>query len=397
MIHRVIFLSILLIDALILFFLTSELSISYREAELLYGEFSFLQLLLTSSINIFGQNDFALRFPMIGLHILSVILLCEISKKYIVSPKNRLWLILLFVLLPGVVSASLIVNSAGLLIFGVLLFVYLHDNFSEKIIYAVLPIYALLDAGFAYMFLGVMAYYIFKRKKYSFLYALSVFMLSVYIYGIEAHGKPSGHFLDAIGVYAAVFSPIVFVYLFYSLYRSYLTDKTNMDWYIASSALMVSLILSFRQKVSIEYFAPYLMVALPLAAQIFISSYRVRLKVFRRNYKIIFTVSFILLLMNTLVVLFNKELYLVIEDPKKHFAYDMHVAKELAQELKLRDLDCVKTDMKMADRLRFYGISSCENNILEKSTVLKESQDNVTISYKTKILYSANVTNINKE
>lgn len=397
MIHRLIFFSILLIDAVILFFLTSEISISYREAELLYGNFSFLQLLVKSSLYFFGQNDFALRLPMITLHLLSLLLLSEISKKYIESSKNRLWLILLFVLLPGVVSSSLIINSAGLLIFGVLLFVYIYEKHSKKIIYVLLPIYALVDTGFIYLFLALMAYYLLKKEKQNFLYALFVFLFSIYTYGFEIHGRPSGHFLDAIGAYAAVFSPIIFVYIFYTLYRRYLTDKDDLAWYIASSALLISLILSFRQRVSVEYFAPYLMLALPLAAQTFISSYRVRLKMFRKNYKAIFVVSFILLLINTLVVLFNKELYLIIDNPKKHFAHDMHIAKELAQELKSQNINCVTTDVETQSRLRFYGISDCKKYILVKNNFVEKKDPDVTISYRNVILYSANVTKLNKE
>ena len=397
MIHRLIFFSILLIDAVILFFLTSEISISYREAELLYGNFSFLQLLVKSSLYFFGQNDFALRLPMITLHLLSLLLLSEISKKYIESSKNRLWLILLFVLLPGVVSSSLIINSAGLLIFGVLLFVYIYEKHSKKIIYVLLPIYALVDTGFIYLFLALMAYYLLKKEKQNFLYALFAFVFSIYIYGFEIHGRPSGHFLDAIGAYAAVFSPIIFVYIFYTLYRRYLTDKDDLAWYIASSALLISLILSFRQRVSVEYFAPYLMLALPLAAQTFISSYRVRLKMFRKNYKAIFVVSFILLLINTLVVLFNKELYLIIDNPKKHFAHDMHIAKELAQELKSQNINCVTTDVETQSRLRFYGISDCKKYILVKNNFVEKKDPDVTISYRNVILYSANVTKLNKE
>jgi len=397
MIQRLIFFSILLIDAIILFFLTNEISISYGEAELLYGDFSFLQLLINISLFLFGQNDFALRLPMIMLHLLSVLLLNEISKKYIDLPKNRLWLVLLFVLLPGVVSSALIINSAGILIFGTLLFVYLYEKNLKKILYPLLALYALIDAGFVYLFLALMAYHILKNEKYNFVYVLLLFSSSAYIYGFEAHGRPSGHFLDAIGAYAAVFSPIIFVYIFYVLYRRYLTEKTDLAWYIASSALLISLILSFRQRVSIEYFAPYLMLALPLAAQTFISSYQVRLKIFRKKYKAIFVISFVLLLTNTLVLLFNKELYLVIENPKKHFAYDMHVANELAQELQSKNIYCVTTDVETQLRLKFYGVSNCKEFVLAKSSIKEKRDSSVTISYKNTLLYSANVTKVNKE
>ncbi len=397
MMHRFIFFSIILIDAVILFFQTSELSISYSEAELLYGEFSFLQLLIKISLYIFGQNDFALRLPMIMFHLLSVILLNEVSKKYIKSAKNRIWLILLFILLPGVVSSSLIVNSAGLLIFGVLLFAYIHENFSIKFIYPLLMFYALIDAGFVYLFLGLIAYYVFNKDRGNFLYTFFLFLVSIYIYGFEAYGAPNGYFLDAIAVYSAVFSPIVFIYLFYALYRRYLTDKIDIEWYVVSTVLLISLILSFRQRVSLEYFAPYLMLGLPLAAQTFISSYRVRLKNFRGGYKTIFTVSFIILVLNTLVVFFNKELYLLIENPKNHFAYDMHVAKELSQQLKFKDINCVKTDRKYEQRLKFYGISTCEKYLLVQNTFLRKKDSDVTISYKDVVLYSANVTKLNNK
>ena len=397
MMHRFIFFSIILIDAVVLFFQTSELSISFSEAELLYGEFSFLQLLIKISLYLFGQNDFALRLPMIILHLLSVILLNEISKKYIKSVKNRLWLILLFILLPGVVSSSLILNSAGLLIFGILLFAYIYEKFSIKFIYPLLVFYAVIDAGFVYLFLGLMAYYLFTKERYNFLYNFSLFLLSIYLYGFEAYGAPSGYFLDAIAVYSAVFSPIVFIYLFYALYRRYLTGKTDLEWYVVSTVLIVSLILSFRQRVSIEYFAPYLMLGLPLAAQTFISSYRVRLKNFRGGYKTIFIASFIILALNTLVVFFNKELYLLIENPKKHFAYDMHVTKELAEQLKSKNINCVKTDKKSQLRLKFYGISTCEEYLLVQNTFLKKKDSDVTISYKGVVLYSAHVTKLNNK
>ena len=115
--YRIILFLILGVDAFILFLQTSELSISYDEATLLYGEFSFLQLIIKSSLNLFGTNDFALRFPMITLHISSAILLYEVSKKYLEREENRLWLILVFILLPGIISSALVVNGAGLIIF----------------------------------------------------------------------------------------------------------------------------------------------------------------------------------------------------------------------------------------------------------------------------------------
>ena len=386
---------ILGIDAVILFFQISHISLSYEESSLLYGPFSFLQLLINTSINTFGHNDFGLRFVMILFHLMSVVLIYFISIPYISLQRNRLWLLLVFVLLPGVVSSAVVINSAGMVIFGLLFFVYIYEKTPQLFSSIVLLIFALIDIGFAYLFLGLLIFFI-KEKKYLLaLYVLGLYILTSLLYGFNVFGYPKGHFLDTIGVYSAVFTPIIFIYLTYSLYRRYLTSSIDMIWYITSTTLLLSLVLSFRQRILIEDFAPYLIIALPLAAQSFISSYRVRLKRFRIRYKLAFIISFILLISNTFIVFFNKELYRVIDNPKKHFAYEMHVAKELAEELERVGIKCVNTDKQMQQRLYFYNINYCEENILKESSLNSDEGLSVTISYKKTVLYKASVTNLN--
>ena len=395
--HRYILFSILGIDAIILFSQVSQVSISAAEASILYGDFSFLQLLMKISLYIFGENDFALRFIAILLHILSVILMYLISGRYIAQERNKLWLLLMFILLPGVVSSAIVISSASIIIFGLLFYIYVYDKVSSYILNALLLLYAIIDVGFVYLFLGLAIYYLFQKDKKLFLYNIFLYFLSSFIYGFDASGYPSGHFLDIIGVYSAIFTPIIFIYMFYALYRRYLTNKTDVVWYISSTALIFSLLLSFRQSIPIENFAPYLIIALPLAAQTFIASYRVRLKQHRYRYKAAFIIAFVFLLFNTFVVFFNKDLYLIIENPKKHFAYDMHIAKELAQKLKNENYSCVVTYLDMQKRLRFYNIGYCEQNRLTELPLESSNRGDVTISYKNKILYKANVTNLNKE
>lgn len=395
MISRVILFLIIGIDALILFSQTSQVSISSQEASLLYGDFSFLQFLIQSSLALFGQNDFGLRFVMIIFHILSVILMYLISLRYIASQRNRLWLLLMFVLLPGVVSSAILVNSAGLLIFGLLLYVYLSEKSSQLFLNILLFIYAIINVGFVYLFLGLALFYLFEKNRKLFAYNISLYFLSSFIYGFDAVGYPSGHFLDTIGVYSAIFTPIIFIYIFYVLYRRYLTNQIDMLWYISATGLLFSLLLSFRQRIPIEHFAPYLIIALPLAAQTFIGSYRIRLRQFRRKYKIAFIVAFVFLALNSFAVFFNKELYLLIANPKNHFAYKMHIAKELASDLKSKQISCVKTDKRMQKRLRFYGIGECTQYTMKERNINSKKSSNVTISYKNREIYKAYVTNIN--
>ena len=391
---RNIFFLIIGLDALWLTLQIGELSISYNEAEILNGDFSLLQLLINSSIMLFGQNDFALRLPMILLHILSAILLYDISKKYIKVERNRLWLLIIFILLPGVISSAIIINSAGLILFGLLLFVHIYENYSIKYSYFLLLSYMLVEGGFAALFMGLVFYSLYKKDRRFLLFNMLMFLSSLLMYGIDTHGSPKGYFLDSIGIYAAIFSPIIFIYLFYTLYRRYLTKELDMLWFVSTVALLFSLLLSFRQRVPIEYFAPYVILCLPLVAQTFEHSYRVRLSIFRRNYRVAFVVSLVLLLINSSVVFFNKYLYYVIEEPKKHFSYKMHVAKELAQELKGMGIECINSDEKMSKRLEFYGVTKCNNYLLEEISTDSRKKDSVTISYKNRAVYSANVTKI---
>ena len=395
MTHRYIFFLILGVDALILLFQTSQLSISYEEASLLYGDFSFLQLLIKASLSVLGNNEIGLRFVMIIFHIASAILMYEISKEYIKHDRDRLWLLLVFILLPGVVSAALIINSAGILIFGILLFIYLNKRVSQIYLNGVLFLLSLLDIGFAYLFLGLSVYYILHKKMKIFIYMISLYLLTSFLYGFEVAGSPRGHFLDTLGVYGVIFTPIIFIYLFYSLYRRYITAKEDMIWYIASTVLILSLLLSFRQRMPLEHFAPYLIVALPLAAQSFISSYRVRLRVYRRSYKMAFVLSFIFLISNTLLVFFNEELYTFTNNPKHHFAYENNIAKELADKLEKKGIKCLNTDEKMQIRLQFYGIKYCEDVELKEVPLKSKKASSVTISYKSIPLYRANVTILN--
>src|SRR3989338_8517488 len=211
--ERVFFLALLGINFLILVLQIKGLSIGYHEAKILYGDFSVLQLFITSSLHIFGQNDYALRIPMIVLHLLSVFLLYGISKHYVSRANDRLWIVLIYILLPGVTSAGLVVDNAGLIITSLFLFLYMYLNYGRYAL-ILLPLLVILDLFFALALYGT------YRKEYIYTLSGSIFLvLSLWLYGIHIGGSPESRFLDALGVYSAIFSPIVFLYLFYVLYR----------------------------------------------------------------------------------------------------------------------------------------------------------------------------------
>jgi hypothetical protein len=355
------------------------LSIGYNEATILYTDSSFLHYYIQFFVNQFPHSDLALRLPMIALHIMAFFLLYNISRFYLSRETDRLWLILIYVLLPGITSAALVIDPAGLKIALTFLFVYLFLRFGMYA-YVLLPLYVWIDATFFPLFVAVIFYGI-MIKKYPI--ALLGVILSVVAYGrggLNIGGFPHGHFLDALGIYAAIFSPIIFLYLFYVMYRRFIIDERDLLWLIGTVAFVLSLILSFRQRVEIQSFAPFLMLILPLAAQTFLHTYRIRLRMFRKRYQFLFYTSLVILILNTLAVFFNQYLYRFFKDPTHHFSYPMHVVKELAHELHQQDITCIHADDERTQlRLRFYAIRECRAISLREHKT--KNADKVTIRY----------------
>ena len=118
-----------------------------------------------------------------------------------------------------------------------------------------------------------------------------------------------------------------------------------------------SLLLSFRQKILIEDFAPFVVIAVPIMVSLFLHSLRVRLPRFQFRHKTFAYIAITVLVFTSLVILFNKPLYAVLPDSQKHFAYKYHHAKEIAQLLKNDQIDNIfSNDEKLIKRLQFYGI-----------------------------------------
>lgn len=211
--------------------------------------------------------------------------------------------------------------------------------------------------------------------------SLILFGLSMSIYGFDSSGKPRGFLVDTFAIYASIFSPFLFLYFFYSLYRLGVKNERSFIWYISVTALLFSIIFSFRQQIYIEDFAPYVVISIPLMVKLFFHSYRIRLKEFRKKHNFFAFLVLVTLCINIVVTIFNKPLYLILDNPKKHFVYKYHIVKELSQELKKRNINMVITnDEKLQLRLMFYKIYKGEKYYLS----LKEENNytfKIPISY----------------
>ena len=388
--ERIILFLILGFDAIVLLYEVSTLSITAHEADVLFNGNSFIHYLTQLSVTVFGHNDYALRMPMIFFHLLSVVLLYQVSKPYVKRNSDRLWLVFVYILLPGVMSAALLVNSAGVMIFTLFLLLYLYQIKSPVIPFVLILLLA-IDGAYALLYFALFVYAFNKNSKFYMAFTAILFFAAYYLYGFDTMGRPSGHFLDTLGLYATIFSPVVFVFLIYVLYRKMITKEYDITLYVGGVVFVLSLLLSFRQQIHIEDFAPYLMLLLPLAAQTFFSSYRVRLRVFRGRYRVMLAVGFAILAMHFFLLLFNKGLYLFLENPHKHFAYKTHIVKELAATLKSESINCVSAESKnLQNRLKFYGIDECPDRVLYE--VPLDINSDVTIRYVGQKVAAYNVT-----
>ncbi len=385
---------LIVVDFLLLLYGASTLSISYDEAVVYYDQHNFLHYLVKLSTSLFGQNDIALRLPFMLFHAASIVMLWQVSRFFLKKPSDQLLSVVTFMLLPGVVSSALLVNSASIAIFLTLLFVWLYMKGYRLAYILLLPLLLFVDNSFMVLYLGVFSYGVYRRDRTLALYAGILFLIALGIYGFPMHGKPRGYIMDTLISYSLILSPLVFLYFFYTLYRILMKEEKNIVWFISFIALIFSILISYRQRIRIDDFAPYVVVSVPLMVRMFLTSYRVRLPELRRGHKLLFIIVFTILFANFILTYTYKYLYLFTDKPSRHFAYKYNIAKELASQLKELGIDQVTTGNKLQKRLRFYGITPSGRYQL-RTKAFSEKDKKVTISYINKPIKTYYVSKVN--
>jgi hypothetical protein len=390
-------LPLLTLHTFLLLFFASELSIHYRESMIVYEQSDLLHWLVNGSLALFGQHDLALRLPMIMLHIISALLLFNLAKYYVRKDKDRYYVLLFYLLIPGVNSAALLVNEAGLVITLLLLFLNLYHT-NQKYALWLLPLLLFVDAAFSILFFALIFHGVRQRNNQMIIFGLALFGISMYLFGYASSGRPSNHFLETLGVYAAILSPFLFLYFFYVLYRMFVKSERSILWCVSFVALLFSLLLSFRQQIIFEMFAPYVVIAIPLVISMFFHGLRVRLPQFKRKYRIYAYTIVITVAVSTLSIYLNKYLYTLFPTTKKHFAYDHYMAKELAAQLHEKKIDVLNIpSLKLRKRLKFYNINHLdESKRYLTSKQIDESSEKVTIRYIDREVSTFYVSKLNK-
>ena len=380
--ERLFLLLILVISSVLLTYGAQSISISYDEANIFFNENNLVHYLAVYSTQLFGQNDLALRLPFILLHLASIVLLYKIGKLFLKKRIDRIVSVALYAFLPGVNGVALLVNSGIVVIFCSLLFTYFYLKEWRVASHIILIVCLFIDNSFAIFYIALFVYALMKRKTDLLILTLILFSASMYLYGFDTGGKPKGYFIDTLGVYAIVFSPLLFIYFIYAMYRILIKEEKNLLWYISFFSLVVSLLLSLRQKLLLEDFAPFVVLSVPLMVKVFFNSYRVRLPAFRKLHTFSFIVVLVTLFISTMLSFFNKPLYAFMHEPSKHFAINYNIAKELSTELNARNIHkVISKDDKIALRLKFYGIERGGAYKLTTQKEMDEGFEQIDIAY----------------
>ena len=354
------FLWAILFYAIAVLYLAATLPISPHEAKTFFTSTD-----LVATFMHWGQSLFpgviGLRIFFIFFGFLSILFFYEFSRRYFVKREDAYLSTVIFMLLPGIVTGSTLANVAIIVLPLVLLFVLLYEKKHFVFLPAIMLALFFIHEASIIFFIAILLYALIHKDQK--LTILSGTFLLAFIYlskGIEMGGHPTGHFVEIFGLYAAVFSPLVFFYFFYTMYRIFLREKKSMLWYISFTALIFSLLLSIRQRVYITDFTPYVVIAVPLMVHTFHNSVRVRLPEFQKRYILAFRIIMASLLLSVLVILFYQMMFSFVKEKNRYFSNTVYSPYILARSLKKEGITCYDvTNERERYQLQYYNISPC--------------------------------------
>lgn len=342
------------------FYLAATTPITPYEAKTLFTTDSVVSLFMRWGEGI-NESFLGLRLFFIFAGFLSIALFYQLSKKALTKPEDTYLATFIFMLLPGILTGTMLANIAILVLPVVLLFVLMYEKgHFWGLPFLMLILFFIHEASIIF-FIAVLLYTVVHKDKRLAIVSSAFLLAFIYLSkGIWIGGRPSGHFVEIFGLYATLFSPFVFLYFFYALYRILLRGKKTLLWYISFTALAFSLLLSIRQKIHITDFAPYMLIAVPLMVSVFNQSMRVRLPQFQKPYKSGAYFIILSLVLNALVILTHKISYYQTGMSDKHFAKRIYAPYDKVQELKANKIECYDPPRRSESyQFQYYHIPLC--------------------------------------
>jgi hypothetical protein len=274
--------------------------------------------------------------------------------------EDRRFSLMLFAILPGVIVSNVLLNDA---IFALTLTLLFLHAYRERIVWLQVGALTLLLSTDTAVFVLYLAVGLYAWKKRQRRLALFSFLLMAAALGVglfDVGGRPRGHLPELFGIYAALFSPLFFVYYFYALYRTALEGPRDIYWTISFTALVVSILLSIRQQILIVDFSPYLLVGTMIPVAVYFRSLRVRMRRFQRGYRIAGGIVMATLVLSTLTVVLHRPIYTLLGQPRKFFVAPAYIYRDLAAEMREKGQRCHQGVKKRYEPLmRYYGFRPC--------------------------------------
>jgi len=343
-----------------IFYLAITTPITPHEAHIFYNTDDIVSTLMHWGDSLVG-GFLGLRIFFIGFGFLSIALYYELSRRYFVERSDAYVATTIFMFLPGVLTASTLANEAIIVLPLVLYFVLMYERQSLwSLPFIMLALFFIHEASIIF-FVALLLYALVHKDKKLSIFSAAFLIAFIYLAkGIEIGGGPSGHFVEIFGLYATVFSPLLFLYFFYAMYRILLREEKTLLWYISFTALAFSLLLSIRQRIHISDFAPYVTIAIILMLDVFKNSIRVRLPEFQKLYKRAFSVIIFFLGLSVSIIVFHQVFFLMLEDSSQHFAKRVYEPYFLAEELKSEGIECYDAAHgREIYQLKYYHIYPC--------------------------------------
>ena len=365
--NRGLFYTFILFYTIALVYLASTVPIGSHEAMVYYTDTKILYSLTHICSGVFG-NSLDFRFPFLVFGFINIPLFFIMSRLYFSQKEESYFATMVFALLPGIITSAILVNIAVVVITFVLGFIIFYEK--KKLFWQGVTMVALLlihDASVIF-FISLAIYSAFRRDKALFSIAIILTAISLlYFNGLTIEGRPKGEFLELFGLYIALFSPFVFLYFFYAIYRIWLREEKDILWYISFTSFVLSILLSLRQQVNMTDFAPYVIVSVILMLVTYHKTVKIRLPQFQKWYKRGFSLVIFSLLLSSFIIVFHKSFFYFLDDKTKHFAYDFYEPYWRIGALKKVGKDCYTAgNKKVQYQFKYYGVNSCEDGDVPK-------------------------------
>jgi hypothetical protein len=366
-VNRTLFYTFLAFYTSAIVYLASTIPIGSHEATVYYTDSGVLYY-LTHFFEDYFDNSLAFRLPFVLFGLLNIPLFFIMSRLYFDRIEESYLATTIYLLLPGIITSTILVNISALVITFVLFFIIFYEKkyiWGEA--FSVSMLLLLHDASIIF-FVALSIFFAFRKKTNRFVVSLILSAISLlYFNDLNIGGKPTGEFLQLFGLYMALFSPLVFFYFFYALYRMWLREKKDILWYISFTAFVFSILLSLRQQVDMTDFAPYVIVSVVLMLVTYHKTLYVRLPLFQKSYRLGFNIVFGSLMVSALIILLHPLFFYFIDDKTKHFAYPFYEPYWQVSELHEIGQNCYTVkNRKVQYQLKYYGIETCKESNVPK-------------------------------